>query len=187
MISRLLQRSDIIDYQTYEDERDAYRRSVLEIKKPRRIHLGEHLTFLFENRETLRYQVQEIMRAERIARESAIEEEIEVYNAMLGEPGELGCALLIEIADKDQRPELLAKWLGLEKSLYAVLDDGTKVRPTFDPSQVGEDRLSAVQYLRFPVDGQTPTALGCDFPEMTLEVELTDDQRAALTEDLARP
>ena len=184
-MGRLIERNDIVDYQTYEDDRESIRAAALAAKKPRRIHLGDHLTFLFENRQTLSYQVQEIMRAERIARESAIQHEIDVYNAMLGDPGDLGCALLIEIADAEQRAPLLARWLGLETTLYVKLDDGERVRATFDPTQVGDDRLSAVQYLRFPVAGRTPVAIGTDFPELAQEVELTDEQRAALTADLA--
>ena len=86
-MSRLVERSDIVDYQTYEDGRDVARERIFEVKRPRRIHLGEHLTFLFENRETLTYQVQEIMRAERIVRESAIVDEIDTFNRMLGGPG----------------------------------------------------------------------------------------------------
>mgnify|MGYP000149503828 CR=1 FL=1 len=105
----LIQRSDIVDYQTYEDTRAAYRADVLELKKPRRIHLGENLTFLFENRETLRYQVQEIMRAERIAREAAIVDEITTYNKMLGATGQLGCALLIEIPLEEDRKPLVVQ------------------------------------------------------------------------------
>ncbi len=185
-MSRLVQRSDIVDYQTYEDDRDETRRRALEEKRPRRIHVGEYLTFLFENRETLTYQIQEIMRSERIARESAIQHEIEVYNSMLGDPGDLGCALLIEIKEADQRAPLLREWLGLEKTIYARLDDNTKVSATYDPMQVGDDRLSAVQYLRFPVAGRTPVALGTDFESLAIEAELTPEQRAALTADLAR-
>ena len=123
-MSRYVQRGDIIDYQTYEDLRDEIRTRVLEVKRVRRIHLGDHLTFLFENRETLTYQVQEIMRAERIARESAILEEIAGYNSMLGHQGELGCALLIEIEDANERKPLLKRWLGLEATLYVRDDKG---------------------------------------------------------------
>ena len=185
-MNRLIQRSEIVDYQTYEDDRDEIRRRILEEKRVRRIHLGDNLTFLFENRDTLTYQVQEIMRAERIARESAIQHEIDVYNAMLGDPGDLACALLIEIAEAEQRAPLLKEWLGLESTLYVRLEDGTRVAATYDPTQVGDDRLSAVQYLRFPVQGRVPVAIGTTFGALDGEVELTDEQRAALAADLAR-
>lgn len=184
-MSRLVERSDIIDYQTYEDSREQTRELVLALKQQRRIHLGANLTFLFENRETLVYQIQEIMRAERIAREAAIVDEIDTYNKMLGEPGELGCALLIEIPDAGDRKPLLQEWVGLQERLYLRLEDGSQVYASFDPTQVGTDRISAVQYLRFacPVP---PVAVGTDFPALAAEVELTPEQREALAADLAR-
>jgi len=184
-MNRLIERSDIVDYQTYEDHRDELRTRVLELKQPRRIHLGDNLTFLFENRETLGYQVQEIMRAEKIAREAAIVDEIETYNKMLGEPGELGCALLIEIPDADDRKPLLQAWLGLQEHLYLVLADGSRAYASFDPMQVGTDRLSAVQYLRFACP-TPPVAIGTDFPALTAEVALSAEQQAALAADLSR-
>lgn len=184
-MSRLIERADIVDFQTYEDDREEIRARILELKEPRRIHLGENLTFLFENRETLVYQVQEIMRTEKIVRESAIVDEIETYNRMLGEPGELGCALLIEIPDAADRKPLLTQWLGLQEHLYLVLEDGSRVYATFDPTQVGDDRISAVQYLRFACP-TPPVAIGTDFQALAAEVELTDAQREALAADLAR-
>ncbi len=187
MMSRFIQRGDIVDYQTYEDQREALRTRVLEAKRVRRIHLGDHLTFLFENRATLTYQVQEIMRAERIARESAILDEIDVYNSMLGHQGELGCALLIEIEDAKDRKPLLTRWLGLEATLYVRDEAGDKHYASYDPSQVGTDRISAVQYLRF-ASPAPPAAVGCDFDDAAAgEVELTTEQRDALALDLAAP
>ena len=183
-MTRLIQRSDIVDYQTYEDTRAAYRADVLELKKPRRIHLGENLTFLFENRETLRYQVQEIMRAERIAREAAIVDEITTYNKMLGATGQLGCALLIEIPREEDRKPLLIAWMGLQERIYMTFADGSKAYASFDPMQVGTDRLSAVQYLTFDCPS-APVAIGTDFPALQAEVELTPEQQAALAADLA--
>jgi hypothetical protein len=183
-MSRHLQRSDIVDYQTYEDTRDATRERIFEVKRPRRIHLGDHLTFLFENRETLAYQVQEIMRAERIVREQAILDEIATYNKMLGGPGELGCALLIEIPEEKDRKPLLEAWLGLQERIYVKLEDGSKVYADYDPMQVGTDRLSAVQYLTFACLS-APVAIGTDFEALTDEVALTGEQRDALAADLA--
>ena len=173
-----------MDWQTYSDDRDSMRSTAMELKKPRRIHLGEHLTFLFENHDTIRYQIQEITRAEQITRESSIELEIETYNAMLGGRGQLGCALLIEIQDEAERRPLLEAWVGLQECLYAELADGSRIRAEFDPAQVGRGRLSAVQYLRFTLpDG--PVRLGSDFPVLELAVDLDGGQRAALAADLA--
>ena len=179
-----IRRGDIVDWQTYSDDRESLRAAALEIKKPRRIHLGEHLTFLFENHDTIRYQIQEITRAEQITRESSIELEIDTYNVMLGGPGQLGCALLIEIEGEAERRPLLEAWFGLQECLYAELADGTRVRAEFDPAQVGRGRLSAVQYLRFTLD-EGPVRLGSDFPALELAVDLDTEQRSALASDLA--
>ena len=179
-----VRQEEILDWQTYTDDRDTTRAMVMRLKKSRRIHLGENLTFLFENHDTIWYQIQEIMRAERIVRESGIREELDVYNSMLGGPGQLGCALLIEIEDEAKRRPLLEAWLGLQECLYAELADGTRIYAEFDPTQVGQDRLSAVQYLVFTLP-EGPVKLGSDFATLELTVNLDDAQRAALAADLA--
>jgi len=177
-------REEIVDYQTYEETRDAFRAKILEIKKPRRIHVGDHLTFLFENRETMRYQVQEMMRAEQIVKEADIQHELETYNELLGKDGELGCTLLIEIESEAERAVLLKAWLSLPEHLYVLMADGTKHYAVYDERQVGEERLSSVQYLRFPVGGDTPVAIGSDFEKLDQQTVLSEQQRAALAADL---
>jgi len=179
-----VRREEIVDYQTYEDNRGEIRSGAMAIKAPRRIHVGEHLTFLFENHDTMRYQIQEIMRAEKIVREDAIAEELDTYNGLLGGTGQLGCTLLIEIDNEDKRRRMLTAWLGLQEHLYALDHDGNRSYAGFDPSQVGTDRLSAVQYLTFDLS-TPPVALGCDFPGMVLETNLDEAQRVALADDLA--
>ena len=181
-----VERADIVDYVTYEERRDGIRQAAMREKAGRRIHVGPHLTFLFETRETIRYQIQEMMRAERIVREADIVHEIETYNEILGGPGELGCTLLIELDDPAVRAEKLVRWVDLPQHLYAKLADGTTARPTFDPRQVGEGRLSSVQYLKFAVGAQVPVAIGCDDadPELRHETTLTDAQKASLQRDL---
>ena len=94
-----VERSEIVDYATYEDTRDEFRAGVIEAKAPRRVHIGQYLTLLFENHLTIRYQIQEMIRAERMVRESDIQHEIHTYNELLGSAGEFGCTLLIEIDD----------------------------------------------------------------------------------------
>lgn len=182
---RKVQRSEIVDYATYSDARDAVRASIMETKRPRRIHVGAHLTFLFENADTVRYQVQEMMRAERIVRESDIQHELDTYNALLGDDGELGCCLLIELDDPDERDRKLRQWRLLPQHIYLRCDDGTMIRPTFDRAQIDEERISAVQYLKFGIGQRTPVALGCDLPDLTTEATLSNEQRAALLADLA--
>lgn len=178
-----VKRSEIIDYQTYEDHREETRKKVLETKKHRRIHLGENLTFLFENHETIRYQILEIMRAEKIARESSIQEEIDTYNNFLGNSGELACVLLIEIEAESDRKPLLEKWMGLEKCIYILDENGNKIFAEHDASQVGDRRLSAVQYLKFVLD-TSPVSIGCSFDQLSGEIELSEQQKNALSEDL---
>lgn len=179
-----VRREDVIDWQTWSDRREQELPRILQLKKPRRIHVGEYLTFLFENTDTVRYQVQEMMRVERIVRESDIQHEIDTYNELLGDEGELGGVLLIEIDDEQVRDVKLREWLKLPEHLYAELDDGTRVRAIYDERQIGEDRLSSVQYLKFDVKGRVPVALGSDLPELTVRTELDAAQRAALAEDL---
>lgn len=179
-------RREILDYVSYEERRDEIRRSAMETKALRRIHVGPYLTFLFENRDTVRYQIQEMTRTERMVKEADIQHEIATYNELLGGPGELGCTLLIEIDDPAARAVKLAKWLELPDHLYAKLEDGSKVRAVFDARQVGDKRVSSVQYLRFPLGGRVPVALGSDLddPEVGVEAVLTPEQRAALGADL---
>lgn len=179
-----LTRDRLVDYQTWRDIRPAQVQAMLAVQAARRIHVGEHLTFLFENAETVRWQVQEMMRVEQIVRERDIQHELDTYNELLGGEGELGCTLLIEIDDATQRDVLLRRWLDLPKHLYAELADGTRVRPTYDERQVGDDRVSSVQYLKFDVGGQVPVALGSDLPELRLRQELTAVQWDALAADL---
>jgi hypothetical protein len=185
-MTKPVERSEIVDYQTYEELRPEIREKVMKEKEVRRIHVGSHLTFLFETHATMRYQIQEMMRAEQLVKEAEIQHEIETYNEVLGGPGELGCSLLIELETPEERAEKLAKWLDLPKRLYAKLPDGTKVRPTYDERQVGSERVSSVQYLKFKVGDRAPVAIGCDHPDPELhhETALDDAQKAALRSDL---
>ena len=113
-------REEILDHVTYSERRDAIRASAMAAKELRRVHVGEHLTFLFENPELVRYQVLEMVRAEQIVREADIRHELDTYNALLGEPGDLGCTLLIEIEDAAARPGLLRAWRDLPGRVFLV-------------------------------------------------------------------
>jgi len=177
-------RSEILDLQSYDTQRLEIRARTIEAKRLRRVHVGDELTFLFENTDTVRYQIQEMIRAERLFRDQEIAHEIETYNEVLGGPGVLSAVLLIEITDPAERDRKLGAWLALPDHLYAKLPDGTKVRPTYDRRQVGTDRLSSVQYLKFDVQGTPPVAIGSDLPGFARETLLDAEQRAALAEDL---
>lgn len=182
---RPVRRDEIMDPAAYERSRAEIRASVIEAKRRRRVHVAGALTFLFENTATMRYQIQEMIRAERITGEPEILHELQTYNELLGGKGELGCSLLIEIPEPAERDRKLREWLPLPDHLYLKLEDGTKVRARFDPRQVGTDRLSSVQYLKFDVGGRTPVAVGTDLPALPGETALDEEQRAALAADLS--
>ncbi|MCA9650937.1 MAG: DUF3501 family protein [Myxococcales bacterium] len=182
-----VERSELLDYVTYDEQRPTLRPLAIAAKAARRVEVGGGtFTFLFENRDTVRYQVQEMMRTERIVREADIQHELHTYNELLGGPGELGCTLLIGIDDEAERARKLVEWLALPERVYLELADGTRVRPRFDPRQVGEGRLSSVQYLKFAAPRQ-PVAVGVELDGMQARTELSEEQRAALAEDLAAP
>jgi hypothetical protein len=181
-------RSEILDHVTYGERREQLRPLAMQAKDARRVVLaGGTLTFLFENRDTVRYQVQEMVRAEQIVKEADILHELATYNELLGGPGELGCTLLIGIDDEAERARKLGQWLALPRHVYLERADGSRVRATFDPRQVGEERLSSVQYLKFAVGTEAPVAIGVDLPELSVHQALSDAQRRALADDLADP
>ena len=177
-------RQEILDYVTYEEERDKLRKKIMKIKNLRRINVGGVLSFLFENTDTVRYQIQEMVRVERIVKETDILHEIKTYNDLLGNSGELGCTLLIEIDDSEERQEKLIQWLDLPNHLYLILEDGSRIRASFDERQIGDSRLSSVQYIKFDTGGKTPFAIGSDLPLLKAETTLTVEQQKALSEDL---
>jgi hypothetical protein len=180
-----VQRESLLDYVTYETERERLRAAVLAAKAARRVHVAGVLTFLFENTDTIRYQIQEMIRAERIVREADIRHELATYNELLGAPGELGCTLLVEIVDAEERRRRLAEWLELPSRVFLRMPKKGLVRARFDPRQVGDERVSSVHYLKFDVRGEVPWAAGCDLPGLAAETELSAATRAALAEDLA--
>jgi hypothetical protein len=179
-----VERSDILDYVTYSERREAIRDSALRAKSVRRILVGEHFTFLFENRETVIYQVQEMMRIERIVKEDDIQHELDTYNELIHPDGTLGCTMLVGIDDEAVRDQKLQEWMGLNDHIYAELPDGSRARPTWDPRQVGETRLSSVQYLSFPLGPEPPLTIGIEMPGIEAETQLSDAQRDALRADL---
>ena len=177
-------REEILDYVTYEEQRAAVRENIMKIKEVRRINVGGILSFLFENKDTVCYQIQEMMRVERIVKEVDILHEINTYNEILGKSGELGCTLLIEIDDPVERDSKLTKWIDLPMHLYLKLEDETRIMATFDERQIGEGRLSSVQYIKFNTKGKVPAAIGSDNPLFIEETSLTFEQKQALSDDL---
>jgi len=180
-----VERNEIIDYVTYGEGRDAFREKIFAVKAPRRVHIGEHLTLLFENHLTMLYQIQEMIRTERMVKEADIQHEIDTYNEVLGGDGELGCTLLIEIDEPAVRDVKLKEWWQLPEKMYLLLEDGSRVWATFDERQRGEDRVSSVQYMKFNTGGRVPVAAGVDLPGLQAEATLTEQQREALSKDLS--
>jgi hypothetical protein len=181
---RKVARADIASLDEYEVKRPAYRAEIMDIKQKRRIHIGSHLTFLFENTDTMTYQVHEMMRAERLTAEADILHELKTYNELLPPKGDLSCTLLIEIEDAISRDITLRNWKDLCEHIYARLDDGRKVHVSYDQRQVGDDRLSSVQYLQIKCAGVPISALGVDKPGLEIETPLSDEQKRALSDDL---
>jgi hypothetical protein len=172
---------------TYSEKREAMRPDFLEAKRLRRVIVNDFITLLFENTETVHYQVQEMIRIERIVREADIQHEIDTYNEILGGEGELGCTLLIGIDDEEERDEKLKRWIGLLTALSLETEDGERVAPRWDERQVGEDRLSSVQYLRFDTRGRVPVAVVIDLgdPELDGRSAIPPEQCEALASDLS--
>lgn len=141
--------SEIKNIADYERERETWRPGVLATKDRRRIHLGDHLTFLFENHETLRYQMQEMMRIERIVRPADIAHEVATYNELIPAKGELSATLLIEYETPAERDVKLRELLGLENHLWLEVKGAGRTPAVFDARQIATDRISAVQYVKF--------------------------------------
>ncbi len=170
---------------------------MIDLKRRRRVAVGDRVTLLFENRETLRFQVQEMLRVERIRAGDAVQAELDVYNELMPGPGELSATLFIEITDTARIKPELDRLVGLDAHVSLVLDEGADeraARATFDPRQRDDERISAVQYVRFPLDLGLQAALAdpavrarlrIDHPAYRCETELSPPLRAQLLADLA--
>jgi len=152
--------SDVSNLHEYELERPDYRRRIIDLKGRRRVALGPLMTLVFENRDTVRFQVQEMLRAERIVQPEKVQHELDVYNELLPGPGEIAATLFIEITEQARVQEVLDGFIGLDEPGKLVVRVGTKAYPAlFAPGQSREDRISAVHYIRFPLGGQGRAAL----------------------------
>ncbi len=143
---------EIIPFEQYDILRPRLRPLFIAEKARRRLAVGEHLTLLFENGQTVLYQIEEMLRAERISDEAAIRHEIDTYNELLPRPGELAATMLVEYADVNQRDAALRELIGLERHVWIRLD-GRRENARFDLRQMATDRVSAVQFVRFPLGG----------------------------------
>lgn len=145
-----LERADIQNNEAYLKEREALRKQIIALKNLRRIEVGDSLSFTFENRETARYQIQEMMRVEHITDEQKIQYEIEVYNDLIPEDGSLSATMFIQITDPERVKPVLDSMQGLDgkDKVYMQLG-GDRVFAEFEAGHSKEDRISAVHYVRF--------------------------------------
>jgi len=144
--------SDLLSHAEYEAARPTFRQQIIALKKRRRIEVGPLVTLLFENRETLRFQVQEMIRAERIFEPSKIQEELDVYNALLPQPGELSATLMIEITDDDQIKQTLDSFQGLDRSnTLSIRVQNEVAYAQFEAGHSKEDKISAVHFIQFAI------------------------------------
>jgi Protein of unknown function (DUF3501) len=190
-----LETSEILNLVEYERVRETRRREIIELKKPRRVSVGRYLTFVFENRETVWFQVQEMVRAERIVDEARIAEEVDVYNALLPGAGELAATMLIEITESSAIKPVLDKLLGIDTRDYVALMVGPHVVVgDFERGHSDEERgkLSAVHFVRFTLPpearrifGEAEVAVVVEHPNERARAVLSDATKRALVQDLA--
>jgi hypothetical protein len=144
---------DIADLRAYEREREAFREHVIALKKKRRIPVGPVVTLVFENRDTVRFQVQEMARAERMLTDEAIQAELDIYNPLIPAARQLSATMFLELRDKDELTMWLPKLVGIERAAEVRLADGTVVRCTPDPTheaQLTRNEVTAsVHYVSF--------------------------------------
>ncbi|MGI8754573.1 MAG: DUF3501 family protein [Acidimicrobiales bacterium] len=190
---------DIADLRAYEREREDFRRSVIAVKKRRRIHVGPFVTLLFENRQTVRFQIQEMARAEKTFTDEAIQTELDVYNPLVPDPAHLAATLFIELTTDAELRGWLPKLVGIERHVVVRIGEGsdlTEVRGTVDvdhEKQLTREEITAsVHYVHFAFRpeqvqgfGSGPARLVVDHPAYAHEMMLSDENRAELGADLA--
>jgi hypothetical protein len=156
LATRKLTLDDIADARAYERERDTFRSHMIEVKRRRRVALGDYVTVLFENRDTVRLQIQEMARVERIYSDEAIQTELDIYNVLVPEPGQLCLTLFIELTTDALLRDWLPRFVGIERTIQLVLPSGAtvaaKVEEQHEAQLTRDDITSTVHYLRFELD-----------------------------------
>lgn len=192
---RKLTLDDIADVRAYERERDAFRPHVIELKRRRRVHLGTVITFVFENRDTIRFQIQEMARVEKLITDEEIQVELDIYNPMVPDPGQVCATMFLELTSDDQMREWLPKLARIERSVLLVLSNGDRVRAIVDEQHdqglTREHVTAAVHYMRWELSSDQveafaagPVRLEIDHPAYLESVELGDATHAELLSDL---
>ena len=190
---RKLKLDDIKDLREYERERDEFRRNIVAMKKRRRVQLGDLLTITFENTETMRFQIQEMARIERMLTDEQIQQEVETYNQLIPPPNELSGTLFVEIDNKDKLYEWLPKLVGIQRAVSIWVHDGSSVPsiPEDEERLTREETTTTVHYLKFRFTPEQVDAFAAglarivvDHPSYDAVVELTEEQRKELVGDL---
>jgi len=178
---------DILGRERYGEVREAIRRRIIAHKRMRRVAVGDSLSLVFEDRATVWYQTQEMLWIEHITDLDAIRAELAVYNELLPGEGDLAATLLIELGDQDRMREEFQRLLGLDRHVALLLGE-RRIPASFEEGRQTDDRISAVQYLRFPVDaaarqalaGGAAMAIVVDHPNYTATATLVDASRAGI-------
>lgn len=191
---KTLNKESLLDIIEYEKIRHDYRKEIIDYKINRRIALGPNVTMVFENEKTLSFQIQEIMRAERLVHDEQIQEEIEVYNSIMPPSGGLSATLFIEITDEKKIKSVLNDFIGLTNSdnLYFEIGD-EKVFARFEEGREKEDKISSVHYVQFYLNQNQKERLAdlsqtvnivIDYKNYVHSVSVKDEMRQSLVNDL---
>ncbi len=182
---------DILGFSAYEKVRQEYRQKIIDKKKSRRVAVGDKVSLVFENRDTVIFQIQEMLRAERITDLDKIREEIAVYNELIPNPGELSATMFLEIEDQTHLRDDLLKFLGIDEVVFLKVG-AHSVRGQFEEGRSKDDKISAVQYVRFPLTseaqkefiGGARAEMAIDHANYRVSVVLSADQQQSLAADL---
>lgn len=186
---------DVLPIEDYERSREAFRRRIIDLKQRRRMSVGNLITLVFENRETVLFQIQEMIRAERILRPERVREEVDMYNEQIPGAGELSATLMIEVTDPSQVKPVLDRLQGIDRGRTVGIRVGPHlVYGTFEQGRSNEEKISAVHYVRFPVpaavkalmeDPSVPVQVIVTHPRYQAAQAVSDEMRRSLLEDLA--
>ena len=193
---RKLTPEDVLPLDDYLRVREEMRTRVRAERARRRVAVGDRVSLHFENRDTVLFQIEEMLRVENIRDAGKIAEEVRIYNDLIAEDGELRATFFVEITDRARIREDLDSLIGLEaRGLYLVVD-GARIPAEFEPGHAREDRISAVHFVRFVLtaeqqralaSGDAPVEVLIEHPGYTARATLSPDTRRALAEDLGTP
>ncbi|CAK0771138.1 DUF3501 family protein [Gammaproteobacteria bacterium] len=190
-----LTHQDLMSLEQYAEQREQFRARVMEHKKNRRVALGEHAALYFEDALTMQYQIQEMLRLERIFEARAIEEELAVYTPLIPDGNNWKATFMIEYGDEAERRQALARLRGIEERVYIQVADGERVSAIAneDLDRTSPDKTAAVHFMRFElspamvqaVKNGAPVLAGIDHPHYLAQTPFSLVVREALGKDLA--